>query len=152
MRVILQRVSRARVRVRGETVGEIGPGFLGLVGLVRGDREDQVAAAARKIGGLRVFEDADGRMNLGPDEVGAEMLLVSQFTLIANLAKGRRPSFDRAADPSVAEPLFESLVAHLRVAGFRVETGVFGAHMEVELVNDGPVTLVLDVDEEGRVG
>ena len=152
MRVILQRVSRAEVRIEGERAASIGPGFLALVGIERSDGETQVDAAARKMAGLRVFEDEDGKMNLGPEEAGASFLVVSQFTLAASLAKGRRPSFDRAAPPDVAEPLVESLVERLRELGFRVETGRFGAHMEVELVNDGPVTLVLDVGEGGRVG
>ncbi len=151
MRVILQRVSRAEVRVEGEPVGSIGSGFVALVGVEKGDGEVQIDAAARKMAGLRVFEDEDGKMNLGPKEAGASFLVVSQFTLAASLAKGRRPSFDSAAPPDLAEPLVEALVQRLRTEGFPVETGRFGAHMQVHLVNDGPVTLVLDVGEDGKI-
>lgn len=144
MRLILQRVSRAAVRVAGAEVGRIGAGLLVLVGVERADGPDQVAAAVRKLAHLRIFEDADGRMNLGPAEAGAEFLVVSQFTLAGSLAKGRRPSFDAAAPPEVAEPLVERLADGLRAAGYRVATGRFQARMEVELVNDGPVTFVLE--------
>jgi D-aminoacyl-tRNA deacylase len=142
MRWILQRVSSARVRVDGETVGEIGRGLLVLVAVETGDGPAEVDAAVRKLSGLRVFEDDSGRMNLDLEAVGGAFLLVSQFTLAASLARGRRPSFERAARPEDAEPLFEALVAALRERGHRVETGRFRTHMEVELVNDGPVTLL----------
>lgn len=145
MRLILQRVSSAEVRVAGETVGRIGRGMLVLVGVEKGDGADRAAAAAAKLAHLRIFEDAEGRMNLGPAEAGAAFLVVSQFTLAGSLARGRRPSFDGAAPPEVAEPLVERLVEDLRAAGLPVETGRFGARMEVELVNDGPVTFLLDV-------
>jgi D-tyrosyl-tRNA(Tyr) deacylase len=144
MRLVLQRVSSASVTVSGEVVGEIGRGLLVLVGIERGDGPPQVRAAAEKLAGLRVFEDAAGRMDLDLAAVGGAFLVVSQFTLAGSLARGRRPSFDRAAPPAEAEPLVEALVADLRGRGFRVETGRFRATMEVALVNDGPVTLVAD--------
>lgn len=146
MRLVLQRVERASVRVAGEEVGRIGAGLVALVGVETGDGPEQAETAAAKLSGLRVFVDADGRMNLDAAQVGAAFLVVSQFTLAGTpLAKGRRPSFAGAAPPDEAEPLVDRLVAALRASGHRVETGRFGAHMEVELVNDGPVTLVLDV-------
>lgn len=144
MRVVLQRVSSASVRVEGEVAGEIGRGFLVLVGIERGDGPAQVKAAADKLAGLRVFEDGAGKMNLDLAAVGGAFLVVSQFTLAGSVAKGRRPSFDRAAPPAEAEPLVDALVADLRARGFQVETGRFRAHMEVALVNDGPVTLIAD--------
>lgn len=147
MRCILQRVSSAAVRVDGAEVSKIGSGMLVLVGVAKGDGPDQVAAAVHKLRHLRVFEDEQGRMNLDPATVGAQFLVVSQFTLAGSLDRGRRPSFDGAAPPDVAEPLVEALVQGLRDAGFTVGTGVFGAHMEVELINDGPVTFVLDLPQ-----
>ena len=145
MKIVVQRVSRARVTVGGEEVGVIGRGLLALVGVERGDGEEQAAAAARKLAGLRVFEDAEGRMNLAAADVGGAFLVVSQFTLAGSLARGRRPSFDAAAPPEVAEQLVEALVAALRAEGATVATGRFRAYMEVELVNDGPVTFVLEL-------
>lgn len=145
MRMILQRVSRASVRVGTETVGEIGRGILILAGIERGDGRDQVRAAIGKLIGLRIFEDADGKMNLDAAAVKGEFLVVSQFTLAGSLERGRRPSFDGAAPPDEAEPLIEALIDGMRDRGARVATGRFRAHMEVELVNDGPVTFVLDV-------
>jgi D-tyrosyl-tRNA(Tyr) deacylase len=144
MRLVLQRVKHAAVTVDGETVGRIGNGLVVLCGVEKGDGAEQVEAAARKLATLRVFEDDEGRMNLGPGEAGAAFLVVSQFTLAGSLAKGRRPSFDSAERPERAEPLVESLMERLREAGFVVEGGRFGARMQVELVNDGPVTFVLD--------
>jgi D-aminoacyl-tRNA deacylase len=144
MRVVLQRVSSASVTVDGEVVGRIGRGLLALVGIERGDGPAAVKAAAEKLAGLRIFEDEAGRMNLDLAAVGGAFLVVSQFTLAGSLARGRRPSFDRAAPPAEAEPLVEALVSDLRSRGFQVETGRFRAHMEVALVNDGPVTLVAD--------
>ncbi len=141
MRLILQRVRSAAVSVAGEVVGEIGSGLLVFVGIERGDGLDQVRAAAEKLAGLRVFEDGAGKMNLDLATVGGAFLVVSQFTLAGSIAKGRRPSFDRAAPPEEARPLVEALVEDLRGRGFQVETGRFRAHMEVSLVNDGPVTL-----------
>jgi D-aminoacyl-tRNA deacylase len=144
MRLVIQRVSAASVRVAGETVGAIGRGLLVLVGIERGDLPTAVAAAAEKLAGLRVFEDADGKMNLDLAAVGGAFLIVSQFTLAGSLARGRRPSFERAAAPEEAAPLVQALVDDLRRRGFEVATGRFRAHMEVELLNDGPVTLVAD--------
>jgi D-aminoacyl-tRNA deacylase len=144
MRIVLQRVSSASVRVEGEVVGEIGRGFLVLVGIERGDGPAQVRAAAEKLAGLRVFEDGAGKMNLDLAAVDGAFLVVSQFTLAGSIAKGRRPSFDGAAPPGEAEPLVDALVSDLRGRGFRVETGRFRAHMEVCLLNDGPVTLIAD--------
>ncbi len=132
------------MKVAGETVGAIRRGLLVLVGIERGDRLETVRAAAEKLAGLRVFEDADGKMNLDTAAVGGAFLIVSQFTLAGSLARGRRPSFDRAAPPDEAQPLVEALVEDLRQRGFPVETGRFRAMMEVALVNDGPVTLVAD--------
>jgi D-tyrosyl-tRNA(Tyr) deacylase len=137
-------VSSAAVRVGGETVGEIGRGLLVLVGVERGDGPEAARAAADKLAGLRIFEDEAGKMNLDTAAVAGAFLIVSQFTLAGSVARGRRPSFDRAAPPDVAAPLVEALVADLRRRGFRVETGRFRAYMEVALVNDGPVTLVAD--------
>lgn len=145
MRLILQRVSRAAVGVGGETVGAIGRGVLVLVGVEKGDGPAEAARAAEKLAGLRLFEDPEGRMNLDAGAAGGAFLVVSQFTLAASLARGRRPSFDGAAPPAEAEPLVEALCAGLRERGLPVATGRFGARMEVELVNDGPVTFVLDV-------
>lgn len=144
MRLILQRVTRAAVRVDGETVGSIGRGMLVLVGVERGDGHDRAAAAADKLAGLRVFEDERGKMNLDAAAAGGAFLVVSQFTLAASLARGRRPSFDAAAPPGEAEPLIAAFVADLRRRGLTVAEGRFGARMEVELVNSGPVTFVLD--------
>ena len=141
MRFICQRVSSASVRVAGEVAGEIGCGLLVFVGVERGDGPEKVRAAAEKLAGLRVFADEAGKMNLDLAAVGGAFLVVSQFTLAGSLAKGRRPSFDRAAPPEEARPLVEALVEDLRGRGFRVETGRFREHMEVALVNDGPVTL-----------
>ncbi len=145
MRVVLQRVSRASVSVEGEIVGAIGAGHLLLAGFTEGDDEDGLVWMADKIVGLRVFPDEEGRMNLGLDEVGGDLLVVSQFTLYGDTRKGRRPSFVHAADPEIAVPLYERFIELLRQrAPGRVESGVFGAMMDVELVNDGPVTLVLE--------
>jgi len=145
VRLVLQRVSSASVSVDDECVGRIGRGLLVLVGVEAGDGPETAAAAAAKLAHLRVFEDDRGHMNLDAAEVGGAYLVVSQFTLAGSLAKGRRPSFAGAAPPEAAEPLVEALVEGLRAAGHRVETGRFRAHMAVELVNDGPVTFVLDL-------
>ena len=144
MRVVLQRVSRASVTIGGRVAGAIGPGFCLLVGFTHGDTPAQVDWMAEKIGGLRLFSDADGKMNLGLAEVGGAILIVSQFTLYGDAAKGRRPSFIDAARPETAIPLYEAFGAALRSRGFDVATGEFGAMMQVELVNDGPVTLILE--------
>jgi D-tyrosyl-tRNA(Tyr) deacylase len=141
-------VSSASVLVKGttggEVVGEIGRGLLVLAGVERGDGMEKIRAAAEKLAGLRVFEDEAGKMNLDTAAAGGAFLVVSQFTLAGSLARGRRPSFDRAAPPEEAAPLIDALVEDLRNRGFRVETGRFRAYMEVALVNDGPVTLVAD--------
>ena len=144
MRAVVQRVSRAAVRVGGETVGAIGRGFVVLAGFAPGDDEPVLAWMADKLAGLRVFGDAEGKMNLGIQEAGGAMLVVSQFTLYGDASKGRRPSFVGAAPPEQAEALYDRFVALLRERGVRVETGRFRAMMDVELVNDGPVTLLLE--------
>jgi len=148
VRVVLQRVSRAEVRVGGGVTGKIGIGFLVLAGFAPSDTDETLAWMADKILGLRVFADAEGKMNLALADVHGALLVVSQFTLYGDVRKGRRPSFLDAAPPQVAVPLYERFVALLRERGAgggpRVETGAFGAMMEVELVNDGPVTLVLE--------
>jgi D-tyrosyl-tRNA(Tyr) deacylase len=148
MRVLLQRVSRAEVRVRehgaARVSGRIGRGFLLLVGFTHADGEQQLAWMAEKVVGLRLFGDAEDKMNLGLSEVGGALLVVSQFTLYGDAQKGRRPSFIDAARPEQAVPLYERFVALLRERGAPVETGAFGAMMDVELVNDGPVTLWLE--------
>jgi D-aminoacyl-tRNA deacylase len=142
VKLVIQRVSRAEVRVGEAVVGRIGTGMVVLVGLERGDGEEQLERAARRLITLRVFEDEAGRINRGLDEVGGELLLVSQFTLAGSIRRGRRPSFDRALPADAAEPMFDRLVGMLRAGGLTVATGSFGAMMEVELVNDGPVTLL----------
>jgi D-aminoacyl-tRNA deacylase len=149
MRVLLQRVSRAEVRVRDangteRTTGRVGRGFVLLVGLTHSDGEEQLQWMADKVISLRVFSDAEDKMNLGLAEVGGALLVVSQFTLYGDAQKGRRPSFIDAARPEQAIPLYERFVTLLRERGVRVETGEFGAMMDVELVNDGPVTMWLE--------
>ena len=144
MRVLVQRVSRAEVRVDGGPVGRIGAGLLLLVGFTGTDGDAELAWMADKVLGLRIFADAGGKMNLALAERGGGVLVVSQFTLYGDVRKGKRPSFVDAARPEVAVPLYEGFVARLRAAGVAVETGTFGAEMEVELVNDGPVTLWLE--------
>jgi len=144
VRVLLQRVSRAEVRVGDRVTGRIARGFLLLVGVTHTDGEEQLAWMAEKVAGLRLFGDAEGKMNLALADVSGAVLVVSQFTLYGDAQKGRRPSFIDAARPEVAEPLYEKFVALLRAQGLAVETGEFGAMMDVELVNDGPVTLWLE--------
>ena len=145
MRVVLQRVSRARVATQGRTTGEIGRGLLLLVGFTGTDTEDTLAWIADKVLGLRIFPDDAGKMNRSLDDIDGGVLVVSQFTLYGDTRKGRRPSFVEAAPPDRAIPLYERFVALLRAgAAGRVATGEFGAMMEVELVNDGPVTLILE--------
>lgn len=145
MRLVVQRVSRASVRVAGETVGQIERGFLVLFGAEVGDAPEAADEAARKVAGLRVFDDAAGKMNLALADVGGSVLAVSQFTLAADLSRGRRPGFDRALRGPEAEPLYDRFVAALRGQGLTVATGVFGASMEVELVNEGPATFLLEL-------
>lgn len=145
MRVVLQRVSEAAVEVEGEVVGAIGPGMVALAGFSDDDDRETVAWMAGKLAGLRIFDDGAGRMNRSVVDVGGEVLVVSQFTLYGDAAKGRRPSFVRAARPEVAIPLYEAFLGEMRtqVPG-RVQCGRFGAAMRVALVNDGPVTLLLE--------
>ncbi len=144
MRAVIQRVSSAEVRVGGSVVGEIPSGFVVLLGVAIGDGEAEATAIAAKIAGLRVFADDAGRMNLDLSEAGGSVLLVSQFTLLADLRKGRRPSFVAAADSEDATVLVDLVATLLRERGLEVAEGEFGAHMEVDLVNDGPVTIVVD--------
>lgn len=144
MRAVVQRVSRAAVRVDGATVGEIGEGLLVLLGVARGDGPDQAGRIAAKVAKLRIFEDDEGRFARSVLDTGGAVLAVSQFTLLAGTAKGNRPSFSDAAPGPEAEPVYEAFCGALAGAGLRVERGVFGARMEVELVNAGPVTIVLD--------
>src|SRR5439155_182398 len=144
MRAVLQRVSRAKVSIAGEIVGEIGPGLLVLLGVTHTDTPEQAQWLAEKIAGLRIFNDADGKMNRDVTEVGGSMLIVSQFTLYGDCKKGRRPSFIDAAPPPVAIPLYEAFIDAVKALGVPVATGRFGADMQVELVNDGPVTVIVD--------
>lgn len=144
MRALIQRVSHASVTVNGRTVGRIGRGFVVLLGITHGDGRAEAEWLAVKVGGLRVFEDEAGKMNRSLVEVGGEVLVVSQFTLYGDASKGRRPSFTAAAAPVQAEPLVDYFVGLLRDAGFTVATGVFGAHMDVEIHNDGPVTMWIE--------
>jgi D-tyrosyl-tRNA(Tyr) deacylase len=144
MRVVLQRVSRGEVRIDGAVAGSIGRGFLLLVGFTEGDGEEQIAWMVDKVRGLRLFADAEEKMNLGLDDVGGELLVVSQFTLYGDVRKGRRPSFIHAAEPAEAERLYNRFVELLRQGTIPVATGSFGAMMEVDFVNDGPVTLIID--------
>jgi len=147
VRAVIQRVDRASVTVAGELVGEIGAGLLALVGVTHTDTPDDARKLAAKIAGLRVFEDPDGRMGISVDEVGAgrAVLVVSQFTLYGDTSRGRRPGWSAAAPGDVAEPLIEEVVAELRRRDVEVATGRFGADMSVSLVNDGPVTLIVEV-------
>ena len=150
MRIVLQRVKEARVDVGGETVGRIGRGICLLVGIEKGDREEDAQFLARKAVELRIFTDAEDKMNLSLADVGGEVLAVSQFTLAASVRKGRRPSFDGAEEPRRASELFDYFVGVVEALGITVETGVFQAVMDVNIVNDGPVTFVLDSRPEPR--
>lgn len=148
MRVLLQRVTHGAVRVDGKTVGQIDKGLVALVGVTHDDTPAEAEKLAGKTAHLRIFEDAEGKMNLSVLDVGGGVLTVSQFTLYADCRRGRRPSFINAAPPDVAEPLIDHYAAALRRAGVqRVESGMFGAHMQVEIHNDGPVTILLDTEE-----
>lgn len=144
MRAVVQRVSRAEVSAGGNCVGRIGPGFAVLLGVARDDTEADAEFIADRILGLRVFADPAGRMNLALAAVGGELLVISQFTLLADTSGGRRPSFIRAAPPELARPLYEHFLSLVGRRGAKVEKGEFGAHMELALVNDGPVTIILD--------
>jgi D-tyrosyl-tRNA(Tyr) deacylase len=148
VRIVAQRVSRAEVRIDGRVAGSIGAGLLVLAGFAPGDGEAELAWMADKLWGLRVFPDAEGRMNRSLADAGGALLVVSQFTLYGDVSRGRRPSFIGAAEPGEAERLYERFLDLCRGTGAEVESGEFGAMMEVELVNDGPVTLI--IDREGR--
>lgn len=148
MRVLLQRVSQARVTVEGEVVGRIEQGFVALVGVTHTDTTEEAVWLANKVAGLRVFEDDEGKMNRSVADVGGSLLVVSQFTLYGDARKGRRPSFINAARPETAEPLVTFFADKLREQGFQVETGVFGAMMLVEIHNNGPVTIMLEKENE----
>jgi D-aminoacyl-tRNA deacylase len=146
MRVVLQRVTHAAVRIEDRVAGSIGRGFCLLVGFTHGDTTAQTDWMAEKVAGLRLFSDSEGKMNLGLEEVGGSVLVISQFTLYGDAAKGRRPSFIEAARPEIAVPLYQRFLESLRQRGLTVAAGEFGADMQVEIHNDGPVTLVLDRD------
>jgi len=146
MRALVQRVRRGRVSVNGETLAEIGPGMVILLGVGDRDSEDEARWLARKCANLRIFEDDGGKMNRSLLDSGGKALVVSQFTLYGDVSKGRRPSFVHAADPEVAEPLVEKFAEHLREEGVITQTGSFGANMLVEIENDGPVTLMIEHD------
>ena len=150
MRAMIQRVAQASVSVEDTVVGSIGPGLVVFLGVARGDTEEDAAYLVEKIANLRIFADANERFNLSTLETGSQVLVVSQFTLHADTRKGRRPSFAEAAPPQDAEPLFERVVALFRQQGLKVETGKFRQHMMVQLVNDGPVTLMLDSEDRKR--
>ena len=147
MRAVLTRVKHASVTIDGKVHGQIGEGFLILLGITHEDTEAQAVKLADKLTGLRIFEDENGKMNRGLDEVKGELLIVSQFTLYGNCKKGRRPEFLAAARPEVAIPLYEKFVELCRAKGFHTETGEFGANMQVDSLNDGPLTLVVDTDQ-----
>ena len=146
MRAVVTRVKSASVAIDGKTVGEIGVGFLVLLGVHEEDTEKEALKIADKICGLRVFEDENGKMNVNPADAGAELLIISQFTLFAD-CKSRRPGFSKAARPETAIPLYELVIKECRDRGFHVETGIFAADMQVASVNDGPVTILLDTKE-----
>ena len=147
MRLVIQRVKEASVTVEGEIVGQIGIGMLVLLGVAKDDTLNDVEHLLSKVSQLRIFEDKEGKMNFSAQDVRAEFLVVSQFTLLGNCDKGRRPSFDDAADPQKGEKLYNVFVYELKAKGFKVETGKFRAMMEVSLVNDGPVTFILDSEK-----
>lgn len=147
MKIVIQRVSECRIDIENELRAQIGKGFLVLVGIVEDDGIKDIEYAAKKISGMRVFEDADGKMNLSLKDVDGEIMLVSQFTLLADIKKGTRPSFIKAAPPSIAVPVYEQLIAELEKTQIPIKTGVFGADMKIGLVNDGPVTIVFDTKE-----
>jgi D-tyrosyl-tRNA(Tyr) deacylase len=144
MRAVVQRVSRANVVIAGDTVGDIGSGLVVLLGIAHADTPAQAQWLAEKVAGLRIFNDAEGKMNRDLVEVGGAMLIVSQFTLYGDCRKGKRPSFIDAAPPSIAIPLYETFINSVKALGIRVAEGRFGADMKVELVNDGPVTLIVE--------
>lgn len=144
MRAIIQRVSEAKVNIEGETEGEIGPGLLVLLGIEGEDNQEDIDYLVRKISKMRIFEDDEGKMNLSVQDVGGSVLSISQFTLHADTKKGNRPSFIKAAKPDISEPLYEKFNQGLKDTGLPVATGEFGADMQIHLVNDGPVTILID--------
>lgn len=146
MRAVVTKVASASVSVEGKELGRIGGGLLALLGVHETDTEVQAKKIADKLCGLRIFEDENGKMNVNPADAGAEMLIISQFTLFAD-CRSRRPGFSKAARPETAIPLYELVISECRARGFRVDTGEFGAYMQVESVNDGPVTIILDTNE-----
>lgn len=152
MKAVIQRVTRASVTVEGRITGEIKNGFLVLLGVMDGDTEDEMKLLAKKVAEIRIFEDENGKMNLSLDKIGGEVLVVSQFTLCADLSHGRRPSFINSAPPAIANELYEKFCEELRNLGVsKVAQGVFGAEMAVELLNDGPVTIIMNTDEWKKV-
>jgi len=144
LRALIQRVGWCRVKVGGRAINATGPGMLVLLGIAGSDRREDVAYLAKKAAGLRIFEDENGKMNLSITQTGGEMMIVSQFTLLADTAKGNRPGFGNAAPPAVAEPLYELFVQEVKKRGVPTRTGIFGADMAVSLLNDGPVTVLLE--------
>lgn len=150
MKAVIQRVTRASVEVDGQVVGRIGIGLLVLLGVAKGDEECDLSYLVEKLQTLRIFGDDQGKMNRSLVDAGGALLVVSQFTLLGDTTKGRRPGFDLAAPPDEARALYEQAVNRLRTAGLKVETGIFGAHMQVELLNDGPVTFILDSRRQGE--
>ena len=144
MRTVVQKVTRSSVTVEGEVKGKIGPGLMVLIGVAEGDTEEDAAYIADKISKLRIFEDEQEKLNLSVKDVGGEVLAISQFTLLADARKGRRPSFSHAARPEEANALYQKVIEGIRESGIHVEEGVFQTHMEVEIINDGPVTIMLD--------
>lgn len=147
MKAVIQRVKNALVKVNDEVVGSINTGFLILLGVTHSDSEKEVKWLAKKITDLRVFNDKEDKMNLGLKDVDGELLVISQFTLFGNCIKGRRPSFTESAKGDIAKPLYKSFISECKKLGFKTETGIFGADMKVELLNDGPVTLIIDTKE-----
>jgi D-tyrosyl-tRNA(Tyr) deacylase len=150
MRALIQRVTKASVEVEETTVGRIGPGLLVLLGAAAGDTSETACMLAEKVAGLRIFSDAEGKFNESLLDTSGEVLVVSQFTLLADTRRGRRPSFLDAAEPGIAQGLVDDFATRLRSLGLAVQTGVFGAHMHVHLINDGPVTIMLDSDDWQR--
>ena len=147
MRFVIQRVQHAEVKVDGERIGQIGKGFLVLIGVAESDTKEIADKMIKKLLGLRIFEDADGKTNLDLNAVNGELLMVSQFTLYADCRKGNRPSFIKAGNPQMAEEMYEYILAECRKAGYPVQHGIFGADMKVSLLNDGPFTILLDSEE-----
>ena len=147
MKFVIQRVSKAKVDVNGETLGEIGRGFMILIGIAESDTEEIADKMIQKMLKLRIFDDENGKTNLSLDDVDGELLLISQFTLYADCKKGNRPSFFRAGNPEMASKMYDSIIEKCKALGYKTERGQFGAEMEVSLINDGPFTIVLDSDE-----